>query len=224
MLNVAFVPVRGGSKSIPLKNIKLFASKPLVYWSLMAANECSDIAVSYVSTDSDEIANTVSDFNFDKVRIVRRSTQSATDTASTETAMLEFAEGYEFENICLIQATSPLITSADLAEGFKALRQADSVLSVVRQKRFIWESDGEFFRPLNYDYNMRPRRQEFDGFLVENGAFYITSRVDLLRTKCRISGRISIVEMSADTYFEIDELNDWIVAEQLMNLKESRHK
>ena len=214
--NVAFIPVRGGSKSIPLKNIKLFAGKPLVYWTVKAAVECSDINEVYVSTDSQQIKDTVLKFNFDKVKVIGRSEQSATDTASTESAMLEFAEEYEFDNICLIQATSPLLTSEDLSRGFDVLKEADSVLSTVRQKRFVWKLESGYAKPVNYDYNSRPRRQEFDGFLVENGAFYITSRKDLLRTKCRLSGNIKAIEMSEETYFEIDEPSDWIITEQLL--------
>ena len=118
--NVAFIPVRGGSKSIPLKNIKIFAGKPLVYWTVKAAVECSDVNEVYVATDSQKIKDTVLNFNFDKVKVIGRSEQSATDIASTESAMLEFAEKYEFNNICLIQATSPLLTSEDLTRGFRA--------------------------------------------------------------------------------------------------------
>ena len=51
-MNVAFIPVRGGSKSIPLKNIKPICGKPLVYWTVKAACECSNIDMVYVATDS----------------------------------------------------------------------------------------------------------------------------------------------------------------------------
>lgn len=217
--NVAFIPVRGGSKSIPLKNIKIFAGKPLVYWTIKAAVECSDINEVYVATDSQQIKDTVLSFNFDKVKVIGRSEQSATDTASTESAMLEFAEKYEFNNICLIQATSPLLMAEDLSRGFVALKEADSVLSTVRQKRFVWKLENGYANPVNYDYNARPRRQEFEGFLVENGAFYITSQEDLLRTKCRLSGKIKAVEMPEETYFEIDEPSDWIITEQLLKAR-----
>ena len=218
-LNVAFIPVRGGSKSIPLKNIKIIAGKPLVYWTVKAAVECPYIDLVYVATDSEQIKNTVSYFNFDKIKIIGRSEESAMDKASTEIAMLEFANNYQFDNICLIQATSPLLTADDLIKGFDEFKNADSVLSVVRQKRFIWEQNEDSATSINYDYNNRPRRQEFDGFLVENGAFYITSRASLLKTKCRISGKIKTVEMPEETYFEIDEPSDWIIIEHLLKLR-----
>jgi len=201
-----------------MKNIKLIAGKPLVWYAVQAANNCKYIDRIYIATDSDEIKNTVLSFGFDKVQVIDRSKESASDTASTEYGMLEFAAKYDFENIVLIQATSPLITSIDLERGFEMFSgETDSVLSVVQQKRFIWKNNSTgFAEPVNYDFLNRPRRQEFDGFFVENGAFYITSKAALLKSKCRISGNIKIVEMPEESYFEIDELNDWIIVENLL--------
>ena len=61
-MNIAFIPVRGGSKSIPLKNIKPICGKPLVYWTVRAACGCKYIEKVYVATDSDEIKGTVERF------------------------------------------------------------------------------------------------------------------------------------------------------------------
>lgn len=225
-MNVAFIPVRGGSKSIPLKNIKPISGKPLVYWTVKAACGCKYIDKVYVATDSDRIKDTVESFKigaeadlFSKAEVIGRSLESASDTASTEFAMLEFAMNYEFDNIVLVQATSPLLVSADLDSGFETFEEAgtDSVLSVVRQKRFHWGNDENgFAHPTNYDVFHRPRRQEFDGYLVENGAFYITSKVDLLKSQNRVSGNVRAVEMNEDTFFEIDEPSDWVIIEALM--------
>lgn len=218
-MNVAFIPVRGGSKSIPLKNIKEICGKPLVYWTVKAACECASIDKVYVATDSALIRDTVNQFGFEKVSVIGRSEASASDTASTESAMQEFAEQYEFDNIVLIQATSPLLQSTDLDNGFSlfATDDCDSVLSVVPQKRFYWSyyEDGTV-SPDNYDMYHRPRRQDFSGSLTENGAFYITSKSDFLRTGNRISGRIKAVEMCEDSFFEIDEPSDWLIIEALM--------
>lgn len=218
-MNVAFIPVRGGSKSIPLKNIKEICGKPLVYWTIKAACGCDAIDKVYVATDSEQIRETVNSFYFSKVEVIGRSPESASDTASTESAMLEFAEAYDFDNIVLIQATSPLLRSEDLDQGFSLFSDSDcdSVLSVVPQKRFYWSytPEGDIV-PTNYDVYHRPRRQEFDGCLTENGAFYITSKEDLLRTKNRVSGRIKAVEMCEDSFFEIDEPSDWVIIEALM--------
>ena len=216
-MNVALIPVRGGSKSIPLKNIRMIAGKPLVYWTARAASACEDIDKVYVATDSDSIKEVVENLKLDKVCVIDRSADTASDTAATESVMLEFAEKYQFDAIALIQATSPLLTSADLTGGFCAFHKqgTDSVLSVVRQKRFLWETGREgFVKSMNYDVFHRPRRQEYDGFLVENGAFYITSRRALLASGNRLSGNIRAFEMDASTYLEIDEPDDWIMIEK----------
>lgn len=219
LMNAAFIPVRGGSKSIPLKNIKPICGKPLVYWTVKAASLCKFIDVVYVATDSDLIRQTVEGFALDKVKVIGRSAQSASDTASTESAMLEFAESFDFDNIVLIQATSPLLTAEDLDRGFEifAREDTDSVLSAVKQYRFNWSVDEKgIATPINYDVFNRPRRQDFDGYLVENGAFYITSKADLLKSQNRVSGNIKPCIMNEDSFFEIDEPSDWVIIEALM--------
>lgn len=228
-MNVAFIPVRGGSKSIPLKNIKPISGRPLVYWTVKAACGCKYIDKVYVATDSDIIKETVESFKtgmegdlFAKTEVIGRSAESASDTASTEFAMLEFATNYEFDNIVLVQATSPLLQSIDLDHGFEKFNEkgTDSVLSVVKQKRFHWINDERgFAHSTNYDVFHRPRRQDFDGYLVENGAFYITSKEDLIKSQNRVSGNIKAVEMNEDTFFEIDEPSDWVIIEALMKKK-----
>ncbi len=218
----AFIPVRAGSKSIPLKNIREMAGRPLVHWTIKAADECEDIGRIVVSTDSPVIEGSVAAFGSRKVEIHRRSEESATDTASTEYVMLEYArQNDDFDAMVLIQATSPLLSADDLERGIRRFEAGpyESVLSVVRQKRFVWREDGGFAVPVNYDYRHRPRRQEFDGFLVENGAFYVTSRSALLDSGCRLSGRIGLVEMDEASYYEIDEPSDWSLVEGLLRQK-----
>ena len=221
-MNVAFIPVRGGSKSIPLKNIKEMNGKPLVYWTVKAASESKYIDKVYVATDSGLIKSAVEAFELPKVEVIDRSPESASDTASTEFAMLEFAGKHDFDNMILIQVTSPLLTAKDIDGGFELFSQpdCDSVISVVRQYRFIWKEENGIAKPANYDVFHRPRRQEFDGYLMENGAFYITSKERLISSKNRVSGKIKAYEMPEDTAFEIDEPNDWVIIEQLMKKRD----
>jgi len=217
---VAFIPVRGGSKSIPLKNIKRIAGKPLVHWVLDAALKAKCIEHIYVSTDSKKIEECVKALNSSQISVISRSPETATDTASSESALIEFCESYEPEHVFLIQATSPLLKSQDLCKAWKMYEKEnyDSILSVVRQKRFIWEQKDRCAIPLNYTPTARPRRQEFKGFLVENGAFYLSSRKAISESQCRISGNIGLYEMDEKTYFEIDEPSDWEITERLLKL------
>lgn len=228
--NVAFIPVRGGSTSIPLKNIKLLAGKPLVYWAAAAAAAAPSIDEVYISTDSDAIWRTVEELNIPKVKVIGRSAETATNTASSESALLEFAEQHDFGYVAFIQATSPLIQADDIERGMDIVRQpdCDSVISVVEDKHFYWSKMASgVTQPLNYDVFCRPRRQDFEGCYQENGALYITDRRRLLGSKNRVSGVIKPLVMSEDTLYEIDEPADWPIVESLLRRKlseaESRH-
>jgi YrbI family 3-deoxy-D-manno-octulosonate 8-phosphate phosphatase len=216
-MNIAFVPVRCGSKSIPFKNIKKFCGKPLVYWSLLALQNSKIINSIYVATDCEEIESVISSFFFSKVKIYKRSVENATDESSTESVMLEFIDKKNFNNsdlFLLVQATSPLTQTQDFNNALEALNksESDSLLSCVRTKRFFWDAN----IPINYDFTDRPRRQDFQGLLMENGAFYINSVGNIKKNKNRLSGKISIYEMEDYNSVEIDEEDDWIIAESLM--------
>ena len=109
-MNIAFIPARCGSESIPFKNIKIICGKPLIYWSLLALTKSKTIDQIYVATDCDEIKDTVIDFNFDNVKIFDRSSTNASNTASTESVMLEFLDNKVFSGedlFVLVQATTP---------------------------------------------------------------------------------------------------------------------
>ena len=212
---IALVPLRGGSKSIPKKNIKMIGGQPLCAWTLQAASNAQRIEQVYVSTDCNEIKNVVSSLDIN-VRIIDRPPELATDEATTESVMLHFVERVpSFDYLVTIQATSPLLESWHLDEALEKFEAGgfDSLLSVVRTKRFFWHDDGN---PLNYDPLRRPRRQDFSGVLLETGAFYITKTSLLNSSKCRLGGTIGFYEMPQETATEIDEPHDWDVAAKLL--------
>jgi CMP-N-acetylneuraminic acid synthetase len=211
---IALIPLRGGSKGIPNKNIKHMMEKPLCYWVLKAAINCSLIAKTVVSTDCPLITEVVKSLDLG-VECINRPPELATDTASTEAVMLNFLKQYNFKNLITIQATSPLLTSNDLLNGIMKFEndKLDSMLSAVNLKRFFWSSQS---KPLNYNPAARPRRQDFEGQFVENGAFYITNRKVLVEQKNRLGGRIGIFQMPDDTFTEVDEEEDWLQVEMLL--------
>lgn len=215
---VAFIPVRGGSKSIPLKNIKLFCGRPLVYWSILALQHTNTIDEIVVATDSEQIEQTIASFHFPKVKIYHRLSGNASDTASTESVMLEYIQYSQLSNddvFILVQATSPLTETNHFEEALNMYFAGnyDSMLTCVRNYRFFWNADGT---SKNYDYKNRPRRQNFAGELMENGAFYINSVRNIVSSGNRLSGRIGFYVMPEYTATEIDEPDDWIILEQLM--------
>lgn len=210
------IPARGGSKSIPLKNIVEVNGKPLIWWTLKAAND-SIIDEIFVSTDSNEIRNVVEGFNFEKVKVIDRSPETSTDEASTESVMSEFYDNYKPDNFILIQATSPLLKTEHINEAIDEFitNDYDSLLTLVRNYQFLWTVNKWLCAP-NYNINKRPRRQDYDGYMVENGAFYITTGEAFNRSKCRLSGVIGHYEMPSYTLYEIDEEYDIEIISKLL--------
>ena len=93
---LAFIPARGGSKSIPLKNIKMFCGKPLIYWNLLSLQK-SSVDKIIVATDSNQIKNKILSFSFSKVEVYNRIDENATDESSTESVMLEYIESVNIQ-------------------------------------------------------------------------------------------------------------------------------
>ena len=218
MANIAFIPLRGGSKSIPLKNIKDLAGKPLFYWTAEACQDAKCIDKIIIATDSIEIKNVALNCGLSKIEVYDRDEENAQDTSSTESVMLEYLKKSKLkddDNFFLVQATSPLLNSNHIEEMFAEFKKSkkDSALSCVVNKHFYWTKDG---KAINYDYKNRPRRQDFDGYLMENGACYINSVENVINNKNRISGEIYMYQMPEYMGFEIDEPDDWIILEKLM--------
>ena len=221
---IAFIPLRCGSKSIKFKNIRDFCGKPLCYWNIEAL-EKSKVDKIVVATDCDKIQKIVKSFNFTKVEVYYRTKENAQDISSTESVMLEYLNyfnNYSNDNIfILVQATSPLTETKDFdkAIDYYLINKFDSLLTCVRTKRFFWNINGN---SINYNYNNRPRRQDFDGYFMENGAFYITTIDKLQKSKNRLSGNIGIYKMEEYKGIEIDEPIDWNIAELLMRNYQSK--
>ena len=212
---IAFIPARGGSKSIPGKNIKIFCGKPLIYWNLLSLQKSHLIDEIVVATDCKNIYETVMKFHFSKVKLYKRTEENAQDHSTSESIMIEYINYASLsakDIFLLVQATSPFTQTHDFDSGLELMKKYDTVLSCARIKRFIWDDNSS---PLNYDYKARPRRQDFGGVFMENGAFCISTVQDIKKNNNRISGNIGICEMAEHTYIEIDEQDDWIIAEKL---------
>lgn len=226
MKKTGIIPLRKGSKGIPGKNKKKMLGRPLFSWVLTAAI-FSELDEVYVFTDDQDIIDFINrEYHWaSKVKALLRNDQNASDTASTESALLEFAETVknDFDLLCLLQATSPMTTSEDINASLNEIliNNKTSALTVVNTHRFIWNTDGT---PQNYDVFNRPRRQDFEGLLMENGAVYATTKEAFLSSKNRVSGTIGLVKMNEESLVEIDSLSDWEIIENLLADRQKKKK
>ncbi|KAM8973864.1 N-acylneuraminate cytidylyltransferase [Pelodytes ibericus] len=212
----ALVLARGGSKGIPLKNIKKLAGKPLISWVLRAARDCGHFNSVWVSTDSDEIEKVAKEWG---AQVHRRSVEVSKDTTSSLETIQEFLKYHpEVDIVGNIQATSPCLHPDDLTKVVEMIRKDgfDSVFSVVRHHLFRWRDSrktGGMTIAENFNPACRPRRQDWSGELYENGSFYFVTK-ELVKQGYIQGGKMAYYEMKPEHSVDIDVDLDWPIAEQ----------
>ncbi|WP_235263684.1 pseudaminic acid cytidylyltransferase [Nitrincola sp. A-D6] len=128
-MNIAVIPARGGSTRIPRKNIKHFCGKPMLAWSIEAAQKsrCFDLIV--VSTDDEEIAAVARDYGA-TVPFMRPTALADNYTGTTavirHTVQWMLDSDYKLKNICCIYATAPFIQPTDLQKSLDQLNRGNS--------------------------------------------------------------------------------------------------
>ena len=102
---VSVILARGGSKGIPGKNVKKLWGKPLINWSIEAAQESNLLDRFIVSTENDEIASIAEESG---AEVLNRPVEYATDDATTVSVLQHVLEEIDAEIIVLLQPTSPV--------------------------------------------------------------------------------------------------------------------
>ena len=179
---VAVIPARGGSQRLPGKNIKLLVGKPLIAWTIEAAINSQLVNTVVVSSDDDEILKIANKY---PVEVQKRPDYLATATATTFETLVSCLnvlaeEGREFEQIMLLQPTSPLRTSEDIDRAVQLKKDsgASSVIGVCECEHSpLWANvlngQGEMddFLP---SHLLNKRSQDLPTYYRLNGAMYIS--------------------------------------------------
>ncbi|KAG9280760.1 N-acylneuraminate cytidylyltransferase B-like [Astyanax mexicanus] len=213
----ALILARGGSKGIPLKNIKVLAGVPLIGWVVRAALDTELLDSVWVSTDHDEIERVAKLWG---AQVIRRSPEVSKDSSSSLETMQEFIKMRpEVDIVCHIQATSPCLHPYHIKEALQMIvdEGCDYVFSVVRRHQFRWSEvkreEGKNPIPHNINIAKRPRRQDWPGELYENGSFYFYKR-EHLENGLQQCERMAYYEMLPEHSVDIDVDIDWPVAEE----------
>lgn len=219
MLEVlALIPARGGSKSLPRKNVLPLRGIPLIAHTIRAAQAASLVTRVAVSTEDAEIATIARQFGAD---VVYRPIELASDEASSESALLHALEhlatndGYRPDILCFLQCTSPLTASEDIDNVLRALidADADTALAVTRFHYFVWRQDAQGNAVgVNHDKASRPRRQDRDAEFLETGAVYAMVADGFRTARHRFFGRTVFHEMPTSRVLEIDDPDDFVLA------------
>ena len=211
---LAIIPARGGSRSIPRKNLADLGGIPLIAWTIGAAQGARSVDRVVVSTDDPEIANVSRQWG---AEVVERPAEISGDEASSESALEHVLEtmrqerGYRPSLVVFLQPTSPFRAPDDIDLAVECLRDgnADSAFSARAVEGFVWRSEDCEPVPLTYDSRRRPRRQDLRGrVLEENGSIYVFKPSVLDETGSRLGGKIAVHVMAAEYSFQIDTPGD----------------
>ena len=213
---VAIVPARGGSKGVTRKNLQQVGGVPLVIRAVRAAEAASVVDRVIVSSDDEEVLAVAAEAG---AETHRRSTKTASDTASSESALIEVIRDFELvgteEVLAFLQCTSPFVRGVDVEAvlGPVLTGDADVSFSAVPFHGYLWDiAPGGTTRPVGHAGNHRQRRQDESPRLLESGAVYAMRISGLLEHGTRFHGRTAAVLVDPRRAIEIDSLEDLAVA------------
>lgn len=227
---LSIIPARGGSKGIPRKNIHALAGRPLISWTIEAANRAKLVDRVIVSTDDPEIAAASKEHG---AEVIWRPEQISGDLASSESALLhtldvlERKEGYKPDITVFLQCTSPLTLAEDIDGTVKVLldENADSALAVTPFHYFLWKRDTNVGATgINHDKRLRLLRQQSEDQFLEVGAVYAMKTQEFREVKHRFFGNTALYVMPPERVLEIDEPIDLEIAEILLRKREQSRK
>jgi N-acylneuraminate cytidylyltransferase len=225
MPNLCIIPARGGSKRIPRKNIKDFLGKPIIAYSIEVALNSGLFDEVMVSTDDKEIAEIAIKYGA-KVPFFR-SKMNSNDFATTFDVIEEVLNNYmneniEFENSCIIYPCAPLLNIRNLKLAFYKLvnDNFDSVWPIVKFGNSVQRS----FKTIGekvvmfYPEFKNMRSQDLENAFYDPGQFYWIRNKSILSGGFIYSNNSSYIILDEIETQDIDNLNDWKLAEMKFNL------
>lgn len=214
------IPVRGGSKGVPRKNLRKVDGKPLVVWTIEQALAASSGLDVLVSTDDREIAAVAraagADVPFMRPVELARD-QSATEPVVEHAIKFRTDQGHRPDAVMLLQATSPIRFHGTLDRAVDQFGESrvDSMVGVVPQTPFLWTMGVD--PKADYTVDRRPRRQDLrpqDFRYRETGSIYVTRTEIYELHHNRLGGNIGLFVMADGEGLDVDTEMDLVIAEQ----------
>lgn len=222
--NTCIIPIRSKSKGIKNKNIKLIAGKPLVYHACKSAIDSNLFNKIIIATDSQKYISFIKKYiKNEKVVFFLRSKKSAGEKTQSEVVLQEviLRTCNIGKNVIFVQATSPLLSSANLIQALKKFKKHnyDSLFSSCKSHYFLWKKVKQKLTSINYNYKKRIMRQESKEEFIETGSFYIFKKNGFLKNKNRLFGKIGNFSIPELNSIDIDNLYDFKLAKILIKNK-----
>jgi CMP-N,N'-diacetyllegionaminic acid synthase len=214
----AVVPARGGSKGIPKKNIVRVCGIPLINYTLETLLEIDAIHAIIVSTDCDEIASVVQNYNAG-IQVIKRPEALASDTASSDDVLLHVIEqvSREYTHVLFAEPTSPFRTIATIEKTIDRLRENQSTMTVIEENSIFGYIKSDRFLPL---IKGEARRRQCRKPKYKEASLLYGMSIDAFKKRQAIyDSEAYPIVISADEGLDINEYYDLRLME--MKLKEN---
>ena len=229
---LAVIPARGGSTGIPRKNVRDFAGKPLIAYSIEEAQKAKNIARIIVSTDDEEIAAVAKQYGaevpFLRPATLATSESKVADAVADLLERLKKDEGYEPSHILLLQPTSPLRTAEDIENAISLYEKtgADSLVSVCRTENVLMTKGADGVLTIrNPELLSSPNRQQLPAFYKFDGSMlYLVDARKFLAERSFLAGKLVGYEIPHWRAVDLDEPQDFVVGELLYKNREAIEK
>lgn len=226
---IAIVPARGGSKGLPGKNIKDLCGKPMIAYTIEAAQKSKYISKIIVSTDDQGIADTAklygAEIPFMRPESLAQDSSKALDVYVYTIEQLENDNNTKITDFIVLQPTSPLRRTEDIDRACEIYfnNKADSVISVVEADIPLqWykeiDKNGKLKKCFEDENNLN--RQEYKPLFIPNGAIYIFNKKKLFESREYYMDNSYSYIMKREHSVDIDTLLDFQLA-QLMIMNNS---
>ena len=203
------IPARGGSKTIPRKNIKMIAGKPLIAWTIEAAKKSKLLDRFVISTEDPEIADISKRYGS---QVINRPDEFATDDASTLSVLQHALSVIEADIVVVLQPTSP-IRDNDLI---------DSCIKRFQERKVDNLATGFICKFMEYG-SYTERRQELRGFFYDDGNVYVV-KAELIKKGTLFGEKVEHFKNTREENIEIDDEFDFWMAEEILLKREKEKK
>ena len=209
---VAVVPMKLNNTRLPQKNTKPFTNgKPLCYYILKTLLSIKEIDEVYVYCSNPQIK----DFIPEGVKYLKRSQNLDLDTTKMNEVLLSFANDVKSDIYVMTHTTAPFISGASIKKGIDKVisGEYDSSFAAKKLQDFLWKDN----KPFNYELDNIPRTQDLPPLYEETSGFYIYRKEVIKDLNRRIGEKPYIVEIGEIESVDIDELDDFLIADSIYN-------
>ena len=209
---VAVVPMKLNNRRLPQKNTKPFKNgKPLCYYILSTLQKIKDIEEVFVYCSNPDIQEYIPE----GVKFLKRPELLDLDTTSMTEVLTSFTKEVPSDIYVMTHTTAPFISKESIEKGLDAVKsdKFDSAFAAKVIQDFLWK-DG---KPYNYDLSNIPRTQDLPKLYMETSGFYIYKHNVIAELHRRIGETPFIVEVGEIEAVDIDEPEDFIIADAIYN-------